>query len=49
VLKNKGCHVYILRLLLMLLIINQIIPEGGSPNSLKDLPRAWFDIKSDAR
>jgi light-independent protochlorophyllide reductase subunit B len=26
------------------IFVNQIIPEGGSLNSLKDLPRAWFNI-----
>nr|YP_008474543.1 protochlorophyllide reductase subunit B [Marsilea crenata]AGI51471.1 protochlorophyllide reductase subunit B [Marsilea crenata] len=26
------------------IIVNQIIPEGGSLKDLKDLPRAWFNI-----
>jgi light-independent protochlorophyllide reductase subunit B len=26
------------------ILVNQIIPEGGSLNFLKDLPRAWFNV-----
>lgn len=26
------------------ILVNQVIPEGGSLNYLKDLPRAWFNI-----